>query len=120
MVEPLSQILMQNLALKSQATPPNSCHTVLPKNISTLKKPWPVWLSWLEHHSVTEMLRVRFLVRAHTWFQVQSLFWAPVPVNPRPTHTIPSLGTSPGLGTCGRQPIDASLLHQCFSPFLSL
>ena len=42
--------------------------------------PWPVWLSWLEHHPVTERLWVQFPHRAHTylhlWVDPQSeLVW---------------------------------------------
>ena len=28
--------------------------------------PWQVWLSWLEHLSITKRLQVQFPVRAHT------------------------------------------------------
>ena len=30
-------------------------------------KPWPVWLSWLECHPVTERLHIWIPLRAHTW-----------------------------------------------------
>ena len=61
-------------------------------------QPWLVWLSWLERRPITQGLQVWFPVRAHTWVVV----------------SFPSLGES------GRQLINVSLLHKCFSPFLSL
>ena len=29
--------------------------------------PWPVWLSWLEHHPINKRLQVQFPVGAHAW-----------------------------------------------------
>ena len=29
-----------------------------------------VWLGWLEHHPVTEIVLVRFTIRAHAWVKV--------------------------------------------------
>ena len=55
-------------------------------------------LSWLEHHPVTERLRVRFLGRVHAWVA----------------------GSIPDLIVYRSQPVNASLPHGCFSPFLFL
>ena len=56
------------------------------------------WLTWLEHCTCTERLQVQFLIRTHT--QV--------------------VGLIPSQGVCGRQPIDVSFSHQCFSFSLSV
>ena len=76
--------------------------------------PWPVWLCWLEHHPVTKMLQVRFLVRAHAW--VAGLIPGPGAKvhNPQSGHVIA------GSGMYGMQPVCASLLRLCLSLCLSL
>ena len=48
------------------------------------------------------------------------------PMNQKASGSIPGQGTclgcqpGPQLGTCKWQPIDTTLIHQCFSPFLPL
>ena len=59
--------------------------------------PQPVLLSWLGAVLQTERWLVGFHVGAHAW----------------------GVGSAPSQGIYGRQPIDVSFLHQCFSPSLS-
>ena len=57
-----------------------------------------MWLSWLEQYPLSGRLQVWFLVRARTWV----------------------VGSFPSPGTRGRQPINVSLSHLCFSLSLPL
>ena len=65
------------------------CYYIQQRNIQS----WLVWLSGLEHHPVHQNVVGSFPVRAHTQF----------------------VGSIPSQGTYGRQPIDVSPSHQCFS-----
>ena len=64
--------------------------------VKMTRESWPVSLSWLEHHPLTEGLGVQLLVRTQTW-GVGSI--------PSPECVIP------GLGACGRQLTNASFLR---------
>ena len=78
-------------------------HQICFKNIHLASLAGVVQLVGVPSHA--QKVAVWFLVKAHTWIAVLSSVQV---------HVIP------GLGTCGRQPIDAPLLHQCFSLFLPL
>ena len=47
---------------------------ILYKTDKKLIRPWPVWLSWLECHPVTQGLQVRFPVKHIPRLHIQSLF----------------------------------------------
>ena len=59
--------------------------------------PRPVWLSLLGITPQIERSHIRLVARVHAWVA----------------------GSVPGQGACGRQLIDVTLSHQCFSPSLS-
>ena len=73
--------------------------------------PWPLWLSWLEHHPVTERLWVWFLVWADKWGMglIPSLgAWSPAQAH-----------TTPGPGAYGSNWLMLlSHINISFSPFL--
>ena len=56
-----------------------------------------MWLSWLAVIMQSKRLLVQFLVRVHAWVA----------------------GSVPSRDLYERKPIDVSLSHRCFSPFLS-
>ena len=75
-----------------------------------MKVPLLVWLNWLEHHPVTEGLWL------DSWSGHVPGLWVQYPVrayDPQSECMIPSPSAY------GRQPVNVSVSHPCFSPFLS-